>query len=247
MSGDIQSLLNAWPYDSSQDLIARKIVGRDGRPKVQMRVELGILQMELTGRPDGLRPYGFDSLRDYYEDAIARTQFSEDKVSLGRDECAQLHRESQLYYYRRICCLQLGEFVRAELDADHNLAIMDLLRLHAEDRRDWLVSEQFRPFVLTHRTHARALRALKEHGRLPALRHIEEGEGEIRKFLEEHGAGEQLAELPEYKFLEHLREQIEKEIPLSRRDRLEMRLREAVGNERYEEAARLRDLLEKLR
>ena len=35
-----------------------------------MRVELGLLQMELTGRPDGVRPHGFDSLLDYFESKL---------------------------------------------------------------------------------------------------------------------------------------------------------------------------------
>ena len=32
-----------------------------------MRIDLGLLQMELDGRPDGQRPHGFESLLDYYE------------------------------------------------------------------------------------------------------------------------------------------------------------------------------------
>ena len=224
----------------------RKIIGLDGRPKIQMRVEMGILQMEFSSRPDGLRPHGFESLREYYEDVAAHNEFSDEELSLDKQDCAALHHESTLYDHRRICCLHLGEFAQAETDADHNLAIMDLLKAYAEDRGDWLASEQFRPFVITHRTHARALRVLKQHGRIPALRQIEEGEGEIRKLLEEYGQLYTLSDMPEYKFLEQLRKQIETEPPLTRRDRLEIKLREAVGNEQFEEAARLRDLIEKL-
>ena len=40
---------------------------RRGRGKVQLRVDLGILQMEMNGRPDGHRPEGFESWLDYYE------------------------------------------------------------------------------------------------------------------------------------------------------------------------------------
>ena len=38
--------------------IARKIVGEDGKEKLQVRLDLGLLQMELNGRPDGERPHG---------------------------------------------------------------------------------------------------------------------------------------------------------------------------------------------
>ena len=32
-----------------------------------MRIDLGLIQMELAGRPDGQRPDGFESLLDCYE------------------------------------------------------------------------------------------------------------------------------------------------------------------------------------
>ncbi len=65
MSKDIGTLLNEWEYDPFNHV--RKIVGEDGREKIQVRVELGILQMEVDGRPDGKRPYGMESLLDYYQ------------------------------------------------------------------------------------------------------------------------------------------------------------------------------------
>ena len=66
MSKDIQPLLDAWPYDAGQ-LCVRKITGEDGSEKIQLRIEMGILQMDVTGRPDGQRPYGFESLFYYHQ------------------------------------------------------------------------------------------------------------------------------------------------------------------------------------
>src|ERR1043166_4331588 len=63
---DILPLLKGWDYEPGT-INVRKINGADGQPKLQMRLDLGLLQMELDGRPDGTRPHGCDSLLDYFE------------------------------------------------------------------------------------------------------------------------------------------------------------------------------------
>src|SRR5688572_29064615 len=68
-SKDILPLLKGWDYEPGT-INVRKINGLDGKPKLQMRLDLGLLQMELTGRPDGAKPHGFDSLLDYYEEQL---------------------------------------------------------------------------------------------------------------------------------------------------------------------------------
>ena len=86
MSKDLRPSLDAWPYDENERVTARKVIGADGKPKIQMRLEMGILQMELTGRPDGERPYGFDSLLELFEDALERHRFSDEEFSLDRSD-----------------------------------------------------------------------------------------------------------------------------------------------------------------
>src|SRR5437764_8130492 len=66
ISKDISAVLKGWDYESGT-INVRKVAGLDGVPKLQMRLDLGLLQMELTGRPDGQRPHGCESLLDYYE------------------------------------------------------------------------------------------------------------------------------------------------------------------------------------
>src|SRR5438876_6384030 len=68
-SKDIVPLLKGWDYEPGT-INVRKINGLDGRPKLQMRLDLGLLQMELSGRPDGAKPHGHDSLLDYYEEQL---------------------------------------------------------------------------------------------------------------------------------------------------------------------------------
>src|ERR1700733_13314533 len=66
ISKDITPLLKGWDYEPGT-INVRKVTGLDGTPKLQMRQDLGLLQMELTGRPDGARPNGCESLLEHYE------------------------------------------------------------------------------------------------------------------------------------------------------------------------------------
>ncbi|HVR35326.1 MAG TPA: hypothetical protein VMS21_05690, partial [Methylomirabilota bacterium] len=61
MSFDITHILEAWTYQAGQ-VIVRKFRGRDGGEKIQLRVDLGVLQMNAEGRPDGKKPFGHPTL-----------------------------------------------------------------------------------------------------------------------------------------------------------------------------------------
>jgi len=63
---DISKILEAWSYNPDQ-INARRIIADDGDERIQVRLDLGILQMHITGRPDGTRPMGFESLLEYFE------------------------------------------------------------------------------------------------------------------------------------------------------------------------------------
>ena len=67
MNLDLNSLLEGWPHEPGQ-IRVRKIQGMDGREKIQLRLDLGLIQMETTGRPDGLRPNGCESLLDWHRE-----------------------------------------------------------------------------------------------------------------------------------------------------------------------------------
>src|SRR2546430_16954854 len=68
MHRDVDPILRDWPVKPGVTQ-ARLIEARDGRPVVQLRVDLGVLQMEAGGRPDGDRPHGavtyFEHLREH--------------------------------------------------------------------------------------------------------------------------------------------------------------------------------------
>jgi len=71
MSFDISHLLERWDYRPGQ-VVARRFIGEDGHEKVQLRVDLGILQMNAQGRPDGKRPFGQASVYDHYVGKLNR-------------------------------------------------------------------------------------------------------------------------------------------------------------------------------
>src|SRR5262245_64616572 len=58
MNRDLSKLLREWPFQPGQ-ITARIVTGEDGEPKVQVRLDLGIIQLNADGRPDGEKPFGF--------------------------------------------------------------------------------------------------------------------------------------------------------------------------------------------
>ena len=64
MSRDIDEALSGWAY--KPDVVqARVVEAGDGRDVIQMRLDLGVLQLELAGRPDGRKPSGHRTYYDY--------------------------------------------------------------------------------------------------------------------------------------------------------------------------------------
>src|SRR5439155_20333786 len=68
---DLTHLLRTWAHEPGR-INARRITAADGRALLQVRVDLGVLQMEIDGRPDGVRPEGFESLLAQQRDRLAR-------------------------------------------------------------------------------------------------------------------------------------------------------------------------------
>ena len=110
MSNDLSRILNEWRFDP-ESVLVRIVRGDDGRDKVQLRVDLGILQMEMDGRPDGLRPEGFESWLDYYEhrqQAHDEPHLDSAPFVLGEQDCLRLWREGIQYYHRYLSFWHLG-------------------------------------------------------------------------------------------------------------------------------------------
>jgi hypothetical protein len=246
---DISHIFEDWQHEGTQRVQARIIAGDDGTNKIQLRLEMGILQMEMRGRPDGTKPENFESLLDFHRHRLLHYRMihgNESGFRIQHEDCLALQREALQYYHRRISLMELGEFDLAERDASHNLQILDILKEHAEERDDWLASEQYRAFILSHRTSARALKEAHSGEFDEAVRVIEEGIEEIKRVLRDYGHEELIERSLELQSLENMRVQILSSKPPTIKERLERELQKAVDGEQYERAAKLRDRLRKI-
>ena len=233
----IDEILGDWPYDPDA-VSVRMVKGNDGRELIQMRIEMGLLQLETSGRPDGQKPKGVDTYFDYLR---RKSDQRGSDYLFSEEECAEADREFVQYYHRRICWLAMREFRKAVKDADHTLGLMDLCRTHSPDE-DWTIShEQYRPFVLFHRIQADALAELDASGPESAVQTVNQGLESLKQVFEEHGIDANFDDnelvLRLHEFRETLREKFDVGKTLSEQ------LAEAIAAEEYERAAEIRDAI----
>ena len=249
MDYDIGDLLSAWQFDP-EEFHARQIKSKDGVEKIQIRIDMGILQLEMQGRPDGQQPHGHNSLLDYYEDMLQNHQQkcdAEEHFSLEGEECEDLFQEAWQYYHRYLSLFYLEDYTGVVQDTEHTLKIFALVQQYAHSDDDKWYFEQYYPHAAMMQPRARAMLALEDDHYQTALEEIEKGISRIERFLEDW-EGETLEEdLPELTFLHDWYEELERERPLSQREQLERDLRTAVESENFEEAARLRDKIKTIR
>jgi hypothetical protein len=232
----LDDLLSKWAFDSAT-LNVRLVKGKDGRDVIQMRVDMGILQLETTGRPDGTQ---FDQYETYL-DRLQQEHLDDPSRQLSEAECSEVDREFMQYYHRRICWLRLKYYHRAVMDADHTLRLMDLSDQMSPDDEWTGAHEQYRPFVLFHRTQAEALGELEENTAEEAVQAINVGLDNIREFFNKHDAEDHFEDDELVVRLVELRESLRSEYAVGQT--LKEQLADAVAQEQYELAARLRDEL----
>jgi hypothetical protein len=246
---DISPILKSWEYDLRQEMMVRRIRGKDGSMKIQMRLDLGVLQMEEEGRPDGKKPHGEVSLLKYFENVTARMEKkfgSIEKFTLDKDDCYALQQEGIQFYYRYLCFFQLGDYKRAERDTARNLRLFDFVKRHAADKQLIEEFEQYRPYVMMMNTRAKVLNALKSKDTTRAVDEINQG---ITRIEGVYDKGETMKShsRTEVNFLKNWADEIIKRYTPSKRQRLVEELKTAVENEEFEKAAKLRDKLNKLK
>ena len=116
---------------------------------------------------------------------------------------------------------------------------MDFVRDYSPNE-EWVDShQQYRPFVLFHRTQAAALGELDGDGPERAVEEITRGLARIREALDERGQEGQFNEDEMVEQLMQLQEAIREHYEVGRT--LAEQLADAVASEEYELAARLRD------
>jgi len=245
---DLQPTLTDWPYDAEQ-ISVRKILGADGAVRIQMRVELGVLQMEAEGRPDGSHPFGSASLLAYHQQQLAEYEQrngTDVGYKLTPEECQELRTEASLYYRRYIALFVLEEYNQVVRDSAHNLDIFDFCRNHARDEEDRACLESYRPYVLMMNARSRTLEALDNEEYTSALAHVNRGIMHIKNHFEELGLTEEAESSEELRMLQALAAELNKRLPQDSTTVTQRALRLAIEKEQFEEAARLRDMLQDL-
>jgi hypothetical protein len=246
MSLDLNTILKDWPHEN-RAIKVRKILGLDGRQKLQLRIDLGVLQMELTGRPDGQRPHGCESLLTYHQLRAVRAEARGDAYELTPQECAELQQEGIQYYHRYLSLFQINDFHGVVRDTQRNLDLFDFVDAHTErDELSWTL-QQFRPYVLMMNTRAKASIFLGQGKFQEAITEIQRGRGAISEFFRRSHFPELAAKSSEIHFLDEWLEEVSAKRPRTKLEIMEREMQTAVAKELYERAAELRDQIARLK
>jgi hypothetical protein len=112
MTLDLDDLLAGWDCPPGE-LRARATVGRDGQELLQLRVDLGVLQMFLEGRPDGERCHGLPTAREYITHELRL-----DDRQLAPQDWQELERELLQTNYRRMALAAAADEALQANDGD---------------------------------------------------------------------------------------------------------------------------------
>ena len=239
---DISKILAEWPFDPLS-VSARIFIGEDGSKKIQMRVDLGLIQMEYEGRPDGLRPYDFVSYLDYYRSLAAKDK----EFSLDPRMSFQLRQEGMQYYHRYLSLHQLKDYTGVIRDTRHNLDILNVIANYASVVEN-MTSQQHRPYVMMMNTSAKTMLKLEENNKAEALNILKSGIRQIKNVYTnvlEDSQPDLSPEIFQLRELQHriTDDSVPSEVPAIKK--LEIELQMALLSENYEKAASLRDQIDR--
>lgn len=231
---DITKLLRSWQYEPST-LNVRTLEAEDGRELIQLRIELGVIQMELKGRPDGV-------FQDGYESLLALLEERGTHGGLDPEICRRLREEGVQRSHRAAALFALSRWDDVIRDCNDNLALFDVCRENALEETDRDALEQFRGSVIALSTRAAAERAIEEDDPSGAMCAIDAGLEELKIAL-----GEMWEQSNETQLLLGMKEAMIPQLPPSQRADIKERLSDAIAAENFELAAILRDELRLLR
>lgn len=249
MTKDLNPVLEGWDFLPSK-VTARLIDGLEGDSKLQLRIDLGVLQMELDGRPDGRQPMGVESYYTYFREMAEAVEdeksFDDEGLGLREDDCLKLQQEAVQYYHRYLALFQLEDWPRVIRDTQRNLDLFDFIAQHAEAASLQEMFHNYRPYAQM--MNARAWAHLWiEHGEMPrALEVLDDGIAKIITFCHSLGKPEMLQNCEEVRFLENWLQELKVSPQHSQEERLEDALARAIEREDYEAAAKLRDQIAKI-
>jgi len=239
---DIDFVVEGWDYKPGM-VQARLVQARGNRQVIQMRVDLGVLQIESTGKPDGTRPHGHPTYLSYLLEQARVAPQTGGPLILGEEQCQEADREFLQYYHRRICWLALRNYARAITDSDHTLALMDFVKKHAPSDEYRQAHEQYRGFVIFQRTQAAAALQVEKSSPESAVDEILKGLEKLKEFFVAFDMEEEMEEDGMVQHLRKVEQSLREEYKIQAT--LHEQLEQAIADEDYEKAARLRDSLKK--
>jgi len=246
MSLDLNTILKDWPHENGA-IKVRKIIGLDGREKLQLRIDLGVLQMEMTGRPDGQRPHNYESLLAYHQSRAACAEEKAKDYELSPEQCTELQQEGIQYYHRYLSLFQINDFAGVVRDTQRNLDLFDFVLAHTNrEELSWGL-QQFRPYVLMMNTRARASILLGQGKFAEAMSEIRRGRDAIADFFQRSNFPELASKSSEINFLDEWLEEVRAKRPLSKLEIMQREMESAITKEMYERAAELRDAIKLLK
>ena len=249
---DMSIILDGWPFDEVEEANnVRKIVGLDGRLKLQIRLRDGAIQWEVDARPDGTRPYGCDSVLDYClrlarAHAALQSAPRDAGFELPEGLLEELDEELQAYANRRQAFLLISDYEHTLRDARHCLAILDVIGRHVTDSGTVFHYDRRRPQALLDLARAEALLRIQQQQLQSAIQALTRGIDGIEQFHHRHSLSEKITRNRERRLLIDFRRSLRERynIPLTDPELLQTLQAEqqvAIERENYEMAARLRD------
>ena len=253
MDDDISKVLENWDYRLGR-VDARRVKGEGGVDKLQLRIDLGLLQMNAQFRPDGKRPFGHPTLLDHFLIRLERHREKhggeDDDFSINPDECAKLQQEAIQYHHRSICNFELEDYEAVERDTEHILELLDFVQDYAVEDEIGQSFQQFRPQTIMMQIRAIGTELIAENNYNAAIDEITDAIEELNQFYTGMGREELVDSSMEVHSLSEWLKDVEKEAaekkPMTQGEKLQHKLNKAVEREDYEAAAKLRDQLTKL-
>jgi hypothetical protein len=154
-----------------------------------------------------------------------------------------LQQEAIQYHHRYICFFQLEAYEDVIQDADRNLDAIEMVEQYGpSDQMSWTL-RQLSPQLLLMRTRAVSAISLNGENYDQAITDVQDGIEALQTFLKDHMPQEAADQNGELIALKHWLEEVSESRPMSKREKLEKELNEAVQKEDYERAAEVRDAI----
>lgn len=245
---DLNVLIGDWDYDPDR-VSVRRIVGVDGELKLQMRIDLGVLQVQYRGRPDGQPVEGKDSHLEAHRDRLSR-YVRRCGASLGftisTHQCELLREEMMQFYQRIVCLFVLDAYDEAIADLDHCRAIIELCVRFGEDKDIVNGICSMTPHLVLMQTKAITAKLLATGDVKAAFDQTLKSVCDLLNHYCANGTIEDYHASPQVDALERMRLNLATKLSADDRTILRRSLRLAIKEERFEEAAQIRDELRKL-